>query len=293
MLLTAWVVQGETRCPGDVATIQYHSLNRSQIGVSVTINGSGPLEFLLDTGSQLTIIEPPLATELHVVPVRNAGIISGVRRAEVELTRLERVQMGPYSAERPVVAVQSLAQLQLVNPKIRGILGEDFLTQFDLLIDHAHKILCLDQKKQMQKLLEGERIPLVMKPDQEWDLPYPQPLLIPVQLKKNGSPRMILRLDSGTNVPHLYVNNLETAPWLQRPNALQGHLVGTAVQYFVLMPPQDVHIGKHVLRDLVFATPVQAKHNVVPDGEDGLLPTSFFKRVLISYADQLVILDPR
>jgi hypothetical protein len=104
---------------------------------------------------------------------------------------------------------------------------------------------------------------------------------------------MILRLDSGTNVPHLYINKLETAPWLQRPNALQGHLVGTAVQYFVLMPPQDVHIGKHVLRDLVFATPVQTKHNVVPDGEDGLLPTSFFKRVLISYADQLVILDPR
>jgi Aspartyl protease len=291
-LLTAWVVRGETRCPGNLAPIQYHSLNRSQIGVSVTINRSGPFEFQLDTGSQITVIEPSLATELHTAPEGNVGLVSGVSFAKAELARLELLQMGPYSAERSLVVVQSLAQIQLANPKVRGLLGEDFLTHFDLLIDHTHKILCLDQTKQMQNLLEGERIPMVMKPDEEWDSPYPQPLLIPVQLQGNSSPNMILRLDSGTNVPHLYVNKLETALWVQRLHAIQGHAAGTAVQYFVLMPPRDVHIGKHAL-SIAFATPLQTKHNVVLDGEDGLLPTSLFKRVLISYAAHLVILDPR
>src|SRR5215813_977714 len=154
-LLTAWVVRGETRCPGNIATIRYHSLERSQIGVSVTVNRSGPFEFQLDTGSQITIIEPSLATELHATPEGNVGLVSGVSFAKVELARLELLQMGTYTVERSIVAVQSLAQLQLANPKVRGLLGEDFLTHFDLLIDHAHKILCLDETKQMQKRLEG------------------------------------------------------------------------------------------------------------------------------------------
>src|SRR5262249_3817041 len=126
-LLTAWVALGETRCPGDIATIQYHSLNRSQIGVSVTINRSGPFEFQLDNGCQITIIEPVLATELHATPEGNVGLVSGVSFAKVEMARLELLQMGPYSAARPLVVVQSLTQIQLANPKVRGLLGEDFL----------------------------------------------------------------------------------------------------------------------------------------------------------------------
>ena len=89
---------------------------------------------------------------------------------------------------------------------------------------------------------------------------------------------MILRLDSGANVPHLYVNTLDTAPWVQRQSALRGHVTGKAAEYFALMPPQDIHIGQRILRDVVFATPLKTARNVHFAKEDGLLPTRLFKR---------------
>jgi hypothetical protein len=261
--------------------------------VSVSINHSGPYEFMVDTGSQITIIEPSLAAELGVRSLGNIGIISDVRSAQVELVRLDLIETGLYSVQKPLVAVQSLAQIQVEIPRVRGILGENFLTNFDLLIDQAHTILCLDETKQMQKDLQGEHIPLVSKPDGEWNSPFPQPVLVSVELSKNCSRDMILRLDSGANVPQLYVNQLQTAPWVQRKSAVRGSVTGKAVEYFAPMPPQDVRIGKRVLRDVTFATPVSTKHNVAYVGEDGLLPTGLFKRVLICYADRFVILDPR
>lgn len=67
----------------------------------------------------------------------------------------------------------------------------------------------------MQKHLKGERIPQIAHPDAAPDSPVPRPLLVPVQLGNRQHP-MILRLDSGANVPQLYVNTLDTAPWVQR-----------------------------------------------------------------------------
>ena len=167
-LLTPCVVFGEARCPADVATIRYHSLGNSQMGVSVTINRSGPYEFLVDTGSQITIIEPSLASALGLEPLGAADVVSVARGTQVDLARLDQIQTGSHEVQQLIVAVQSLAQIQVEDPKVRGILGVNFLFHFDLLIDHAHHILCLDETKQMQQGLAGERIPLVVKPDREW-----------------------------------------------------------------------------------------------------------------------------
>lgn len=128
-------VFGEVQCPGDVETIRYHSLWHSQIGISVTINGSGPFEFMVDTGSMITILEPSLAAELHLMPTGHASVVSDVRRAVVNSVRLDTVAAGRYTVEQSLAAVQSLGQIQAANVRVRGILGENFLSRFDLLID--------------------------------------------------------------------------------------------------------------------------------------------------------------
>jgi hypothetical protein len=292
LLLTSTSIFGEAQCPGNVPPVRYHSLGNSQIAIDVSINHAGVYEFMVDTGSQITIIEPPLAAELNMTPVANASLVSDVRHALVEVVRLDVVEVGRFSVEHSLAAVQSLAQIQSANPKVRGILGEDFLMHFDLMIDHGHGIVCLDATGEMQKNLRGERIALVMKPDAEWGSPVPQPLLIQVQLGEKLHNR-ILRLDSGANVPQLYVNTLETAPWVQRQNALRGRVTGEAAEYFALMPQQDIRIGKYVVRDVVFATPLKNRQNVRLKGEDGLLPTTLFKRVLICYADHFVVVNTK
>jgi len=291
-LLTPCVVSGEARCPVNVETIRYHSLGNSQMGVSVTINRSGPYEFLVDTGSQITIVEPSLATALRLQPLGAIDMSSVVRHEEVELAQLDEIQTGSRAVQQLIVAVQTLAQIQVEDPNLRGILGVDFLSHFDLLIDHAHHILCLDETKQMQHSLAGERITIEVKPDQEWNSPVPQPILVKVQLSGNDSRVRLLRLDSGTNLPLLDENQLETAPWMQMQSALRGHVTGGAVESFVIMPPRDVRIGRHVVSNVKFAAPVKNGQNVF-NGEDGLLPTGLFKRVFVSQADHFVIFDPR
>jgi len=51
---TATTVLAEPRCPGNVESLPYLQLNRHQIVVPVSINHSGPYNFLLDTGTQMT-----------------------------------------------------------------------------------------------------------------------------------------------------------------------------------------------------------------------------------------------
>src|SRR4051812_45135102 len=128
-LLTPCVISGESRCPVNVATLRYHSLGNSQMGVSVTINRSGPYEFLVDTGSQITIVEPSLASALGLQPLGAADAFFVVRHTEVELAQLDEIQTGSHAVQQLTVAVQSLAQIQVKDPKVRGILGVNFLSR--------------------------------------------------------------------------------------------------------------------------------------------------------------------
>lgn len=290
-LQTPCFVFGAARCPANIWTIHYHSLGNSQMGVSVNINQSGPYEFLLDTGSQITILDPSLARTLPAPSLGKLDLISGVRHAQVELVQLDQIRIGSYMVQQIGVAVQSIAQIQIENPKIRGILGGDFLSHFDLLIDQAHRILCLDQTMQLQQGLRGEHV--LMRSGDEWDSSVAQPILVPVRLSDPHSHDVVLRLDSGTNLPLLYVNRLQTDSRMQMQNAMRGSVTGGAVEYFAFMPPQDVRIGEHLVPNVKFAAPVANRRNVGIGGEDGLLPTALFKRVFISHSQHFVIFNPR
>ena len=50
----------ETHCPGNVASVPFHLVNRHQIILAVSVNHSGPYNFLLDTGTQFTMVDPVL-----------------------------------------------------------------------------------------------------------------------------------------------------------------------------------------------------------------------------------------
>src|SRR3981081_3528934 len=56
----------EPHCPGNVASVPLHLTNRYQMIVAVSVNHSGPYNFLLDTGTQITMVDPSLAAELNL-----------------------------------------------------------------------------------------------------------------------------------------------------------------------------------------------------------------------------------
>jgi len=63
---TLTVAYGEAHCPGHVASLALRVVQSSLIVVQVKINHFGPYDFLVDTGAQVSTIDPLLASELHL-----------------------------------------------------------------------------------------------------------------------------------------------------------------------------------------------------------------------------------
>ncbi len=288
LVLSSFSFIGEAQCPGNIVPVRYHPLGRSYMATDVSLNHSGPYEFMVDTGSEISIIEPSLAGELQLEPVGKDGLVAGVRQTTTGIVSAEVMEVGSHASHQRLIAVASLAQLQDLHPGLRGILGEDFLKDFDLLIDRRKKILCLDPTREMSASIGGERISIVRQGSDDT-----QAILVPVRLSQEKTRTMYLRLDSGASVPILYVNPSKWEPLMGQAKALPAKVVGGTSIFFQLMAPQRIRIGNQVLSDVKFAAPVASKQNVVFAGQDGLLPTSLFERVFISYRDEFVVLNPR
>ena len=291
LVLSSFSFIGEAQCPANIVPVRYHPLGRSYMATFVTVNHSVPYEFMVDTGSEITIIEPSLAAELQLEPAGATDLVAGVRHTATGVVSPELIEFGGHAFHQRLIVVASLAQLQDRHPGIRGILGEDLLMGFDLLIDREKKVLCLDPTSDMRNRIRGERISIVRQGCE--DAQIAQSILVPVQLSGQKSRTMYLRLDSGANTPTLYVNPSRWEPGFARAKAQPAHVVGGSTVFFKALAPQQMHIGKHVVSDVTFAAPVATKQDVVFAGEDGLLPTSLFKRVFISYDAEFIVLDPR
>ena len=70
------VVEAEPRCPGNTASVTPRLVRPALIVIPVRINQAGPFDFRVDTGSQVTVIDPSLASELNLKAPGRVGLIS-------------------------------------------------------------------------------------------------------------------------------------------------------------------------------------------------------------------------
>src|SRR5258707_14775227 len=115
-------VHAEPHCPGNVVSLRLRLVQRSQIIVRVTVNHTGPYDFLVDTGSQVTIVDPALAAELHLRIEGTTGFVGVGFRTRPSFAHLDILEVGSHALANPLVVVQNLEHLQAVDPHIRGIL---------------------------------------------------------------------------------------------------------------------------------------------------------------------------
>ncbi len=167
---------------------------------------SGPYDFLLDTGMQITMVDPSLAAELHLQP-HGAAVVAGAgSRQSASYVQLDLLEAGSHAVSNSRVFVYDLQKLH-----IQGILGEDFLEHFDMLIDNVHGLLCLDDSGAMRAEVKGPHIPLVASAEPEQGSPLPDLPIISVRLSDAMRP-VRLMLDSGANGAILYNTSEYLAP---------------------------------------------------------------------------------
>jgi len=282
----------ERLCPGNAASITPRFVQHTLIVIPVKISGKGPFDFIVDTGSQITEVDTALATQLVLSHMGTTDVATVAGHVNAPLAEVAAIEADSHVVENALVAVQDLRQLQTVDPRIRGLLGESFLARFDVFIDYRRKIFCMDNTDQMRQTIRGERISIVEQHDSEADPPFPLQLIISVQLSDAPGRRLFLRLDSGTNAPMLFVKTHETPEWMTSRPSQKVRLAGTAEQDFEILPPQDLTIGNRTLRHIAFIKPVDNGSNYLKNEQDGLLPTGLFHRVFISFADRWVAFNP-
>jgi hypothetical protein len=291
LVLAATIVStlsAETHCPGNAASVPLRLVNRHQMIVPVSINHAGPFSFLLDTGTQMTMVAPALAAALHMeatgkAEVASVGIESGAAFAQAAL-----LEAGSHSVADQKVLIYDLANLQAAGLNVQGVLGEDFLEQFDMLIDNGHNLLCLDDSGAMRAEVKGSRVPLQTQSAVGSDLASS---LIVVARLSDGMRPVRLKLDSGSNVNFLYNTAEYMALGLFRGASLHGGS-GAAQKTFMALPPQDVKIGSAELGKVPFITLAGAQKNSHTSEFDGLLTMGQFKRVFINHTDHYAVLDP-
>jgi len=284
-------LHAEPHCPGNVAILRFRLVQRSQIIVPVTINHTGPYDFLVDTGAQVTSVDLALAAQLHLKIEGTTGFVGVGFRTRPSFAYLDTLEAGSHASTNPLVVIQNMEHLQAADTRIRGILGGNFLSHFDVLLDYAHRMLCLDDANVMQPQIKGNHIALVTPPHPGDGALSTEPLIIPVHLSGIPGKPLLQLLDSGTNVPLLYASGKDMAGGFSVSTPIRDRSPDGTERVFAVLPPQDMQIGTLTFHQISFVTPAARKD--IPKVEvDGLLPTAIFRCVYISYADRFVVLEP-
>jgi hypothetical protein len=260
--------------------------------VPVSINHAGPYNFLLDTGTQITMVDLSLASELHLATEGQAKVASVGTQASASFARLDRLEAGTHAVANQKVLVYDLANLDATGLHIQGVLGEDFLEKFDMLIDNAHRLLCLDDSTAMRADIKGPHVPLLAPAQTSDGAPLPTSLIVSVRLSDGMRP-VRLKLDSGANVCFLYNTSEYMDLDLFHGASLNGGGANSQHRTYTALPPQSVNISSVQLSNVPFVTLAGARKDSRTSDFDGLLTLGLFRRVFIDHADHFAVLEPR
>ena len=195
--------------------------------------------------------------------------------ASASFAQLDLLETGSHSVSNQKVLVYDLKNLQATGLEIQGVLGEDFLEQFDMLIDNAHRLLCLDEEGTMRTEVKGTHVPLEIPASTTDDATLPKPLIVVTRLSDGRRP-IRLKLDSGTNVSFLYNTDEYAALGLFSGASLHGGASGSQ-RTFMALPPQNIRIGSVEIQKVPFTTLVGAQKDSRTSNFDGLLTMGLFR----------------
>lgn len=150
---------------GDSAAGIPFELNSNHVFVQVSVNGSAPLWFLLDTGAETSTINLRKAREMGFelkgkMEARGAG----EKSAEVSFVKDASFQIPGVELQHQLVAAFDLTALEgYEGHPIDGILGYDFISRFVVEIDYAGRKLSLHEPKTFAYSGKGQTIPILLQ----------------------------------------------------------------------------------------------------------------------------------
>lgn len=128
--------------------------------VPVRINGSGPYDFILDTGATLTCVDRRMADSLELPEARGRiGLGTGIRggTGSMRLVEIDSVAVGEARAEGLTGCALDLEQFRATGLEVHGLLGLNFLTSFRVTLDFGAQRLILSDPARAAESAEPQR----------------------------------------------------------------------------------------------------------------------------------------
>ena len=140
-----WGSGGEATLTADRAGRVIPFSGTSAIIVPVHINGEGPFQFAMDTGSTLTCVDGSVAERMEL-PERPVvrGVAAGASGVgAVRVVQVDSLRVGGAVMRELPTCVLELAHARQVGVEIDGLLGLNFLRAFQVGVDFDRRELRL------------------------------------------------------------------------------------------------------------------------------------------------------
>jgi predicted aspartyl protease len=276
-----------TSAPSPEANVPVQTLRGYLMVVSVTLNDRGPFRFLVDTGTNTTLIDPGLAQELKLAPVDRMTLGSMGKSAPVVRYFLKDFRVGSASVSHLEALAVPLPQLRALDGKIRGVLGMNFLLQFSFLLDYEQQRFEIFPFPELAQAPEGSRLHAEIN---DWRL------LIPVGSKASPRGMWKLTLDSGISELLVFENRMDWSAGgfdrCSQASCLMQVSTNLSSQKAPTVRVHEMSVADTSMHDV----PVVVLHDNLAkptDPSDGLLPTSMFRSVFFDRTNASVVLSPR
>ncbi|HEX3110360.1 MAG TPA: retropepsin-like aspartic protease [Thermoanaerobaculia bacterium] len=164
--------------PDDVAWLRPNAksqtlpfnFDNNHIMILTTVNGVGPIWFLVDTGANFTVISQSRVAEFGLTPYGGLKTIGGGSSAAGgSYVQHVTYRFGDVELRDQHAAVLELKGLdKLYGMPLGGILGFDFLSRFVTDIDYVKNTLTLRPRTFDTSHLKDSHVPLVMQGEQPY-----------------------------------------------------------------------------------------------------------------------------
>lgn len=128
--------------------------------VPVMINGTGPFDFIFDTGTSSTVIDLDLATQLLLSPIGVSRGLTVTGSQTLPRYQIDTLSLGPKSVQKLTVVCAEMRGQHEINSRIRGLLGQNFLSGFDYILNYHDQRIEFEEGGEFDSTLAGTRLPV-------------------------------------------------------------------------------------------------------------------------------------
>jgi hypothetical protein len=268
--------------PAEGSDVRFRLVHDTIIIVSTTANGQGPFDFVLDTGTNTTVVDTELARRLSLASVDRIELTTVAGSRTLERSSMPSLSLGAVRLTNVEALIEDLDGFRKLDSRIQGVVGQNFFSHFNYFIDFRRRTIRFEQTTEIRDAIAGERVPIDQADDR---------MMLSSTIQSRWRAQVHLVLDSGANLMVLFQKSAGLPDAEPAQGLMDLHADGSKIQTRTGRI-RELTVGSTLLRNLAVALPPAA----AGDNErtvDGLLPMALFHTLYVNNREAFIVFNPR